>query len=258
MSKNSIVSEIAIRTSDLRKRGAFDDALTIVLEGLRTCPNDCCLLMSLGVLQLETTHIDDAILTFRRVIQLMPNNAAAHYNLGCALSSQGIFPESIAEFQSAVSIDPNGSDIHERLGNDLVAIHSFPEAITEYETALQLSPTHVGLYLSKALVLYDIAELDQTIGSQQKWASAREAFLTAIQASPTSSEAYYGLGVCEFRLKHFAASTVAFKNATAISPEKEHFYLALGRSQFRSLQWQAAWNTAKTYCKIKTKTSTGM
>jgi len=253
INQDNIIAEIVARASNLREHGAYDQAVQIVREGLREYPNDCCLLRMLAILLDAQGNADDAILTFRKVIQLMPSSAEAHYNLAITLSRQGLSEESAAEFRISISLDPNAPDYHEGLGRELAARNLFVEALSEQEAAIQLRPDDVGPYMDRALILYDLAERDQTRDSHRKWEQAKEAFLAAIKVAPTDSEAYYGLGLCEFHLKHFATSIMALENAIRLAPEKEYFYPALCKAQTHSLRWLSAWNTAWTYSRIKNK-----
>ncbi len=251
MNENSIITGIVTRASDLGKQGAFDDAVEIVRKGLLTYPDDTCLLTTLGIRQHAQGNIEDAILTFRKVTELAPNNEEAHYNLGCALSKRGYSQESIVEFRISASLDSSDPDIYESLGYELATANLLQEALSAYETAIKLRPSDGASYMKKALILYDLAEQDQTKDRQRKWLEAKGAFVAAIEVSPDDSEAYYGLGVCDIHLKQFASSVTALENAIHRDRGKKHFYRALGIAQFRSLRWFSAWSTAATYCRLK-------
>lgn len=127
------------------------------------------------------------------------------------------------------------------------------ESLSEYDLAIQLHPNSVRAYLSKGTVLWDMAEQCPKSIHQQKWTQARDVFLAATETAPSKAEAHYGLGVCEFSLKHFPEAIAALQTAIRLSSDTEHYYMALAKAHWHSRQWYAFYQTGRAYCRLKGK-----
>jgi tetratricopeptide (TPR) repeat protein len=158
-----------------------------------------------------------ALVAAERAIELSPNYASAHNTLGLVLREKKDLPGAAAAFNRAVEIDPGYAAPYWNLGNvallqgDVVAagdayrkaadrehptsgawrlggylredLKRLPGAVAALRKAIELDPTDF-------VVRYFLGQILQ---EQGRYAEAKEAYLGAIQAQPSSVLAYDGL-----------------------------------------------------------------
>ena len=131
---------------------------------------------NLGLADLRTGKLDDAVAAFRKQLELNPADPHANEYLGIALQQQNKGDEAAAAFHRQTEIDPLDASAHIALGGILLAERDFPHAATELDKATVLSPKRADLFV-------DLGRAYLNAGDQPK---ALAAFQKALQLSPTA------------------------------------------------------------------------
>ena len=134
---------------------------------------------ALGVAQLKTDKLPEAITNLQAALAEHPNNPDLLYYLGQAtgLLSKNTFDTLLATF-------PESARAHQSLGDNYAAQRRVSEAEKEYREALRLRPDLPGAHLSLGLVYVNGAQ----------WDKAEEEFRAETKLRPGDAEAAYRLG----------------------------------------------------------------
>src|SRR3989304_6204787 len=102
------------------KSGMFDEAISILKEGLQTYPNYLGARVSLGKAYLEKGMIHEAIREFESVVQLSPDNLLAHRKLVSLYKDLGRFDDAIKGCETLLMFNPKDKETAELLSNLMV------------------------------------------------------------------------------------------------------------------------------------------
>src|ERR1700689_386813 len=95
--------QIATRKS---QAGRLADAEAICRQILLQDANQVDAINLLGIIAVQSGHVDAALDLIGRAIQLKPDYADAHNNLGNILKAKGQVDAAIASFQRAIQLKP--------------------------------------------------------------------------------------------------------------------------------------------------------
>lgn len=124
------------------KSGMFDEAITILKEGLQIYPNYLGARVSLGKAYLEKGMIQEAILEFESVVQLSPDNLFAHRKLVSLYKDLGRFDDAIRGCETLLMFNPRDKETAELLSNLMVEkMREGAETGETVEKGKPLSPT---------------------------------------------------------------------------------------------------------------------
>jgi len=125
------------------KSGMFDEAITILKEGLQIYPNYLGARVSLGKAYLEKGMIQEAIIEFESVVQLSPDNLFAHRKLVLLYKDLGRFDDAIRGCETLLMFNPKDKETAELLSNLMVEkMREGAETGETVEKGKPLSPTH--------------------------------------------------------------------------------------------------------------------
>jgi len=134
---------------------------------------------ALGIAQIQTGQLTDAVANFTVVIAQRPNDPDVLYYLGHA---SGLLSKSAID--TLLAHYPDSARAHQALAENYFVLRQMPQAEKEYEEALRLRPDLPGLHL----------ELGQVYANSAQWLKAEEEFRAEIKLQPGSAEAAYRLG----------------------------------------------------------------
>lgn len=128
-----------VNLADLyRKQGADAEAEKTLRAGLERIPEDADLLHSLGLLQVRTNRIDEALASLRRAAEQSPDNPHYAYVYALALQEQGKATQAATVLMDAYRAAPANRDIlitlvnqYQRMG-DLDTARRFARELTQH------------------------------------------------------------------------------------------------------------------------------
>lgn len=97
------------------------EARDVLLEGLRSSPDDPHIRLLLAIAQCRMGRHQDAIFLMRELIQESPQNAVAHLIYGVALAGTGETAAAEQQLQEALNLSPNLIEAHLNLAQLMLA-----------------------------------------------------------------------------------------------------------------------------------------
>ena len=132
---------------------------------------------NLGLVDLNSGRLPQAIEQFEAALRIKPDYAYAHNGLGNALFLSGRAAEAIDHYHEALKIDPGYPEAHNGLANALFQSGHLPEARAESEKAVKFNPNYAEAHCTLGLVM----------AQQGQIAEAIEQFETALRLNPTDA-----------------------------------------------------------------------
>jgi len=141
----------------VRRNTDWADELTIFEHTLRYSPNNCRVLINLGIAYEERGLLDEAMSRFEEVIRLRPDYAEAYLNRGVIYGLKEMYDEANEDFREALRQKPHLAEAHHNLAHIHEKKGELGEAIREYKVALRLKPIMLKTH-------YDLAALYEKKG----------------------------------------------------------------------------------------------
>ena len=222
-----------------------------------------------GLCLLKTGKLAEAKTSFQAALQVDPNFGPAHQGLGKLLLAEGNLEDSQREFLAALQAGTDSAELHVQLGAILIQRKEYAGAMWEVLEALKLDPKYMPAIGTLSFIFDRIGDnasavswLKSTIpsvprsgdlyiflGSHQyragQYAEARASFQNALQLSPRSGAAHYGLGLALLKIdfpKNVSQAAGEFRSAVRFDPQNALPYLQLGRLAFQENNLTAAAN----------------
>jgi tetratricopeptide (TPR) repeat protein len=138
------------------------DALTYCKRALAIDPNYADALHLMGLLSLETNHLDQAVEWIASAIKQSPK---AEYlsSLGAALQRQGRRDEAVKAFDKAVQLRPDDAALWTSLGVVLEELKRPSDAVLCFQHALKLDPRHLEAAYRSAGLLHQLGRLEEAL-----------------------------------------------------------------------------------------------
>jgi tetratricopeptide (TPR) repeat protein len=139
-SPTATAEELEIRADQLRSEKAYLDSLDYFRAALVKNPKSPQIYNKMGLVQLQTYHLNDAKKCFERAIKLNKNHADAYNNLGVVNYEMKKYGRAIKLYTKAISIDENAASYFSNLGAAYFSRKDFEKATLAYTRAIQLDP----------------------------------------------------------------------------------------------------------------------
>jgi tetratricopeptide (TPR) repeat protein len=142
---------------------------------------------NLGLTQMHSQRIEEAIANYRKAIEIDPSNPNPHAyaNLGIALTRQGKDDEAIGYFQRAMAIAPQFVDPVFQMGMVLARQGRTEQAVDYLSRTIAMQPMHYDAYLQRALGYLKLGRVRDAVLDLRR----------AITIRPDLVAAYYQLGL---------------------------------------------------------------
>lgn len=121
--------------------GDFARALSLYQSVLARKPQNAHVWQLLGVLKLQSNHIEEGVRFLERAIALDPRNADARNNLGLGYEALGRQADAYTQFLAAIDLNPRHAQALTNLGNLARQCGKLDQAITAYHQALRAAPS---------------------------------------------------------------------------------------------------------------------
>ena len=211
-------------------------ATDAVRRALQMNPDAAPVYYSLGNMQFQTGHYEEAIRTLRRGIALQPDNDDSHRLLGRVLADQGQVDAGVAELNEAIRIRPGFWNQYNTLGYILYNAGRYEAALEAYRRTSELQPDHAGTFTMLGTVEYVLGDVNQAIGNYEHAARLG-----------SNAPAYANLGFAYFAAKRYTDALSAYQEALKLDPRSVlnnrnigDVYDRLGRRQEARAAYQKA------------------
>ncbi|MBN2329440.1 MAG: tetratricopeptide repeat protein [Candidatus Omnitrophica bacterium] len=194
--------------------GDYETAYRIWSKSLQIDPDQPRIWVNWGNAEKRQGRLDASDLRYRKALELLPQYGAAHFNLALLLEQQGRIDEALKHFKLAAE-----HLYHRTLANQRKGLAHYHIARILFDQgdrqaagyhiayAEKLAPHFAPIYLVKGMLHIDNPEV------------MRSAFEKAIQLDPGCAEAYYNLGLLEWRQGSRKKAEQLWEKAIKLNPE---------------------------------------
>ncbi len=132
--------QLEATADNLRSRKAYLEALDYFRAALAKQPNNAQVYNKIGIVKLQTFHLDEAKKSFERAIKLNKKHADAYNNLGVVYYEMKKYGKAIKYYTKAIEINETMASYFSNLGAAYFSKKDFEKATNAYAQALQLDP----------------------------------------------------------------------------------------------------------------------
>jgi predicted O-linked N-acetylglucosamine transferase (SPINDLY family) len=119
----------------------------------------------LGVIALQTGHLDPALNLVQQAVDLRPDGALYRSNLGQVLEQLGRLNDAERAYRAAISLDPEFAEAMNNLGRLLQGQDHLSEAESLFRQAIESSPEYAEPHANIGNLLKDRGDLDGAIAA---------------------------------------------------------------------------------------------
>src|SRR5882724_5912874 len=170
---------------------------------------------ALGVAQIETGQLNEAVASFSAALANRPNDPDLQYYLGHAsglLSKKSI--------DTLLATHPDSARAHQALAENYFVLRQMPQAEKEFQEALRFRPDIPKLHL----------ELGEVYAGSSQWAKAEEEFRAEAKLQPGNAEASYRLGTALLQQGKAREARTELQRADRLQPDMPETLYSLGKA----------------------------
>ena len=119
----------------------------------------------LGIIGLQTGHLEPALNLVQKAVELRPDGAIYRSNLGQVLERLGRVGDAERAYRTAIELDPRCAEAFNNLGQLLQRDDRLTEAEANYRTAIEIDPNYAEPHTNIGNLLKDRGELDDAIAA---------------------------------------------------------------------------------------------
>jgi tetratricopeptide (TPR) repeat protein len=179
----AVVVAVALVARTESQLPTWHDSFALWQHALQVTGPNPTALVSLGTVEEEREHPQEAEEYYRKALAVPPESFLAHLNLGGLLARQGKYEEALAELAAARELAPGYPRIYTYLGNIWLDQGDPAAAAREHGTALRLAPNAAQSYVDLAK---DELLLDHL-------GTAADLYRKALKWDPINADAHYWL-----------------------------------------------------------------
>ena len=190
------------------RMGRLSEAEAIYRKILQRIPNHPDALRLLGMVAMQTGHVDAAIDLLSRAIKAKPDLAETYASLGNVLAMKGRLDDAIIAYQKAVQLKPDYFEVCNNLGNASKIAGRPEEAIAWYQRAVEIKPDFADAHANLGHSFLEKGQIDRSIAASRR----------AIECKPNSTEGYNNLGNGLAQKGKLDEAIVAYRRAILFAP----------------------------------------
>jgi tetratricopeptide (TPR) repeat protein/predicted Ser/Thr protein kinase len=224
------------------------EATAAVMEALRLDPDAAQVYRSLGNMQFQTGHHEEAVRSLRRALQLQPDSDETHSLLGRVLGSSGDVEAALSELRQAIALRPYWNNYFS-LGLVSYTNGRYRDAIDAFQKTTELQPTYSPAYQMLGTTYHMLGDLPQAIGNYEH----------AARLGPNPA-AYANLALAYYTVKRYDEARVAYLEAIRLAPTKAGLrrdladvYTRLGRERDARAMYEQAISLAQQDLKVNSR-----
>ena len=198
----------------LHRQGRLAEAERICREVLRQQPNHFGALHLLGLIALDTRHMERAVELFGRAIALKPDFAEAYSDRGMALRKLKRFDDALASYDRAIALKPDFAMAHNNRANTLLDLRRPAEALASCDKAIALKPDLAMAHNNRGNALLKLKRPADALASYDK----------AITLESDLATAYNNRGMALHDLNRPEEALASCDKAIALTPNYAEAY----------------------------------
>ncbi|HVT87539.1 MAG TPA: tetratricopeptide repeat protein [Tepidisphaeraceae bacterium] len=211
--------------------GQLEQAETIYRQVLAVDPNCADALHLLGLIGLQTNHLEPARELVEAAVSKVGNIADYHRTLGDIYGALRRPADAAKAYQRAVELNPEFVEAWNNMGVAFADLGRTEEAITAYRRTIELRPDSPNPYTNLSHALREQGLLDEAI------AAARQ----ALACDPNFPDAFNNLGVALFRQGKTQEAIDAFRKAISLRSDYPLAHANLGMALLRRGDFEEGW-----------------
>src|SRR3569833_340776 len=181
---------------------------------------------------------DDALTVLREGLSLYPNSVELHVGVGYAQLAREEYAWARRSFEQALVLEPEHEDGLAGLGETLLKLGQDDAAIRCFRRTLELGyADDVGLMLQVGRSLFREGSLRE---KAEFFEAAQEFFETATQQVPDSAEAVACIGYCQHRLGDDDAAIGSLRRSLQLDSEHAEARIYLANILYDQSEYEAA------------------
>jgi protein O-GlcNAc transferase len=153
---------------ELHQAGRLAEAEQGYRRILERQPEHADSLHLLGVVALQTGHLDSALALVQRAIALRPDGAVYRNNLGQILERLERGDDAAQAYDAALALDPHYAEACNNRGHLLQRRDRLADAEADFRKAIRLDPRYAEPHTNLGNLLKDRGELDEAIASYRR------------------------------------------------------------------------------------------
>lgn len=206
------------KIENLRKKGLFSKAESLIREYIKKNGNDPTFLNLLGIVLADQYKFEEAINAYQEALSLNPNFALCLNNLALALKKLGNYEGAKKALERALELEPNFAEAMNNLANLYRELGDFKTAKTLYEKAYSLKPQMLETLVNLAIVTADLGDFN----------SAIQILIKLLSTNPYFQPARKILGTLLLRIGKFEEAEYNLRLAIVLNPKDASAYAYLG------------------------------
>ena len=167
MPKLSVDREFSLAL-ELHQAGRLAEAEQGYRRILERQPEHADSLHLLGVVALQTGHLDSALGLVQRAVALRPDGAVYRNNLGQILERLERGDEAAQAYEAALALDPHYAEACNNRGHLLQRRDRLADAEADFRKAIRLDPRYAEPHTNLGNLLKDRGDLDEAIASYRR------------------------------------------------------------------------------------------
>ncbi|CAI5531953.1 unnamed protein product [Closterium sp. Naga37s-1] len=195
------------------------------------------LLISLGINQVNSGKLDDAVKTFNQVLETDGRALGALVGRGTARALQRKLKEAVADFTAAIEIEPRAAEAWKRRAQARAALGQMDEVIEDFTRVFTIDPSSTDVLAERGVVYV----------KQRNYCAAISDLKTTLDSNPKDANAYNFLGLALTGTGACMEGVAAYKKAVALRPDFKDAWVNMGQAY---KEYGDAENAAKCYQKV--------
>ena len=193
----------------LHQQGRLAEAEAAYRQVLQRHPGHAEALHMLGVIALQTGHLQAAVELIGQALATRPDLAEAHSNHGVALLQLLRHEDALASFDRSLRLKPDFIDALNNRGNALREMKRPNDALESYDRALRLQPDNAVSLNNRGLVLLDLNRPQEAL----------TCFDRILLSNPNDFAAHHLRGNALKSLKRLDEALACYDRALRIKPD---------------------------------------
>lgn len=166
------------KTSELYKENKYEEAETIVLEYLKSYPNDILALADKAYIAISKGENEEGIILLDKLLLIDPNNDSLLNNKSWAYNNLGLYNLALSYAEMSLKIKPADEYDYSNKANALYGLEEYEEALKFYDLAIGVNNKCDYAYYGKGLCLKE----------SNDYAAAFLNFKIAYETTPTDND----------------------------------------------------------------------
>ncbi len=139
---------------------------------------------SLGISNLKSGRIDEAVSAFNNAIEINAGNFVAYYSRGIAYYKQGKIDKAISDYNKSIEIFPGFTAAYQNRAYTYLSMGDYEKAVSDYNRAIEIEPGDPDLYNMRGMAYCKQGQIEKAISDYSR----------AIEINPEFVAAYHNRG----------------------------------------------------------------